>query len=185
MQDEEIEFTFRLGIVAVYNPLPVQFLLNDTVVREVSLDTNSGIVKFSSKLKERQGYCLKLQVLELPRQAAIYINNINISWPIDLHSHRYFNPAYRSRSPNELWHYSDADAGRKNEMYAKNSQNIDLDYVVNNVPGYLKKFGRFESTSGEIVNFSNQNKPFRIGCPGTFKIDFTSPISYWLYKNLI
>ena len=184
MQSEKIEFTFKLGLINLYHPVPVEFSLNDTTVHNLSLGANSNSISFITQLEDNQAYCLKFQVPALDKPAKIVINNINVNWPIDTESSRYLRPGWRAESPNEVWNYTDPDAGRRQELLVKRTQNIDLDYFIGPQASYIKKFGRFESASGEITYFSNLNKPFAITAPGAFKLDFTSPISYWLYRNL-
>jgi hypothetical protein len=184
MQSEKVEFTFKLGLINLYNPVAVQFLLNDTTVHNLSLSGNSNSVSFIAQLEDNQDYCLKLQILALSKPTRIVINNININWPVDADSSRYLRPGWRAESPNEVWNYTDPDAQKNQELLIKRTQNVDLDYFIGRKPGYIKKFGRFEPTGGETTYFSNLNKPFAVTAPGTFKLNFTAPISYWLYRNL-
>jgi len=185
MPTEKIEFTFKLGLPNITSPVPVQFLLNDSIVHSTLIKFDSNIIKFTVPLEERQAYCLKFQLLELPEFTRIIINNIGVNWVFDQDSRNYFKPGWRAESPNEVWHYTDPNAGKVQEIRIKESLGIDMDYFVGKLPGHIKKFGKFEKVTGEIVSFSNINKPYNITVPGTFKMDFTSPISYWLYENLI
>ena len=186
MPCENIEFTFRFILAGVYKPVPVRFLLNDLVVHETSIIHTSNRVGFVVNLEDRQSYCLKFQILEIPKFTRITIANINVKWVENPTAKRYFNPGWRATSPNEVWHHTDITAGEKHDMYMRNSQNIDLDYFfIGKAPSYIRKFGRFESDNGEVIDSSNLANTFNLMVPGTFKIDFTAPISYWLYKNLI
>jgi hypothetical protein len=185
MPGENIEFTFRFILAGVYKPVPVKFSLNDLVVHETSLINTSNRVGFVATLEDNQSYCLKFQILELQQFTRITIANINIKWLSDPAAKRYYNPGWRATSPNEVWHHTDITAGEKNDMYMKNSQNIDLDYFMGGNPSYIRKFGRFEADNGEVTDSSNLANMFNLMTPGTFKIDFTAPISHWLYKNLI
>ena len=185
MPIDKIEFTFKLGLPHVPSPTPVQFLFNDTIVHDTLLKFDSNIISFVANLEYQKSYCLKFQLLELPKTYRVMINNIGIRWVIDQDSRNYFKPGWRSASPNEIWNYTDPDATDIQNQQVLQSMGIELDYMVGKYPGFIKKFGRFEPVNGEVVSFSNINKPYNITVPGTFKIDFTSPISYWLYENLI
>jgi len=185
MPADKIEFTFKLGLPHVPQPTPVQFVFNDTIVHDTLLKFDSNIISFVATLEYNQPYCLKFQLLELPKPYRVMINNIGIRWIVDEDYRNYFKPGWRSESPNEIWNYTDPTATETQNRQLLQSSSIDLDYMVNKYPGYIKKFGRFEALNGQVVQFSTLNKPYSIVNPGTFKMDFTSPISYWLYKNLI
>ena len=182
MQSESIVFTFKLGLINIYNPVPVQLTLNDVVINELELTGNSNSINYTVSLEDNKKYCLGFKVLSINKPSRINLNNLNLKWVDD---NRQFTPGWRASSLNEVWNYTDPDATKKQEQLVQRTQNIDLDYFMGPVPGYLKKFGTFEFVSGETIKFSNLERPYTITTPGTFKLNFTSPISYWLYQNLI
>jgi hypothetical protein len=181
MQNNKCEFTFKLGLINLYEPIPVRIMLNDVVINELSLGATSNSINFIAETVGQQNYCLKFQVLKISKPSRIVINNLNVGWPpIDG-----FKPAWRPTSPNEIWNYADADATKKQEDLVRKTQNIDFDYFTSGRPAYLKKFGRFESVTGSVFTFNKLERPFNIVEAGTFKIDFTSPIAYWLYQHMV
>lgn len=182
MQAENIIFTFKLGLINIHTPIPVQILLNDTVLHELKLGPTSNSINFVAGLENNQNYSLSFRVLEINRPSRINLSNVNISWQ---DNNRFLNTGWRAQSPNEVWNYTDPTATDEYNRIVNRAKNVNLDYFIGNKPGYLKKFGRFESKAGSVFTFNKLEKPFTIVEPGAFKIDFTSPINYWLYRHLV
>ena len=182
MQTENIEFTFKLGLVNIYNPIPVKILLNEQIINELSLGSNSNSINFIANLVDGTDYTLTFMIEEITRPSKIILNNLNVCW---LDNNRMLKPGWRPPSPNEVWNYADPEATKKQQAIVRRAQNIDLDYFVAGYHGLLKKFGRFEGIDGSTMLFNRLERPFGITEPGSFKIDFPAPISYWLYRNLI
>ena len=182
MQSENIEFTFKLGLVNIYTPVPVKIMLNDQVINELSLGPTSNSINFIANLEDCANYTLSFCVEEISKPSRVIINNINVCWQ---DNNRTLSPAWRPPSPNEVWNYADPDATRKQQNIVRKAQNVDLDYFITNYPGFIKKFGRFESVTGNTFYFKGLERPYAITEAGSFRIDFTTPISYWLYSNLI
>ena len=181
MQSEKIEFTFKLGLINIYSPIPIKIMLNDQLINELNLGPNSNSINFIADMIDGEKYTLAFKVEEISRPSRIIINNLNVCW---LDNNRTLNPAWRAPSSNEIWDYADSTATKRHQHIVRKVQNIDLDYFVAGNPGYLKRFAYFENADGNVTAFNNLERPFAITEPGSFKFDFTTPISYWLLQRL-
>jgi hypothetical protein len=183
MQSEKFEFTFKLGLVNIYNPVPVKIIVNDQIINELNLGPTSNSINFIVEFVDGNNYTLSFKIEDINKPSRVIINNLNISW---LDNNRTLSPAWRPPSPNEVWNYADVNATSKQQNIVRKAQNIDFDYFIpGGYPGFLRKFGRFEGQNGTTIQFNKLERPFNIVEPGSFKIDFTTPISCWLYRNLI
>lgn len=183
MLTEKIDFTFIITTYGIVDYIPIDILINDTVVHSEKL-TNNGrrLITVSTTLTQGPAH-ISLAVTE-NKKGALRIENVKVAWIADNSG---MNSAWIVRADNEVWNYNDpgAEAAFDRILNGPHTKVITLDYATDEtVPSYLRNYAYIVDNDGSQIQLRTLKGPYVFTESGKFVIPMTSPVSYWLMERL-
>ncbi len=183
MQSEKITFEYFLFITNASEPPVVSVSLNDVVIAEqriprigrFKLDVTTEIVPGPAKLA--------LNIIET-KGGSIRVENISLKWEDEELNSSWINKDHEDE--NTHWSYKDRAAeAMYNEAAADGARSITLDYETEMVPSFLRNYAAVE-VDGKVSSLRGayMQGPYVFRSPGSFILDMTSPVPYWLLERL-
>lgn len=183
MQSEKITFEYFLFINNASEPPEVSVTLNDAVIAtsriprigRFKLDVTTEIVPGPAKLS--------LNIVDA-KGGAIRVENISLKWEEEELNSGWINRDHEDE--NTHWSYKDRAADIMfAETASDGARSLTLDYETDSVPSFLRNYATVE-VDGKVSSLRGayMQGPYVFKAPGSFILDMTSPVPYWLLERL-
>jgi hypothetical protein len=183
MQSEKITFEYFLFITNASEPPVVSVSLNDVVIAEqriprmgrFKLDVTTEIVPGPAKLA--------LNIIDA-KGGSIRVENISLKWEDEELNSSWINKDHDDEHTH--WSYKDPTAETMyNEAASNGARSITLDYETETVPSFLRNYATvIVDGKASSIRSAYMQGPHVFKGPGSFILDMTSPVPYWLLERL-
>lgn len=183
MQYEQINFTYILTASAVTVPISVIATVNETPVSSFKIVRN-GRFEFVVETNLKSGLANLVLHVGNTDCATVTVNAIKMQW---VKENSNINPAWTSREagPGEIWNYNmpASAAAWSAETNVAHHGTIVLDYETDNRKSFLRNYATV-CTNNQQFDLKDKTGPYTFKTAGTFALQMTSPLSYWLMQRL-